>query len=187
VSLLGAILCHFFGRICATFGSDFVSSFWTKFSPLLEGKNPPKIDEISSGNEGKKCSRIVTHIPVSNGTITNGNVCHDSGALFALISLLNFARFGWIFSTQFGWNCVTFGATFVSSFWTKVCHFWERFCVTFLDESVSLLGAILCHFFGRICVTFGSDFVSLFWTNLCHFWGRFCVTFLEEILQPPGG
>ena len=70
---------------------------------------------------------------------------------------------------------------FVSPFRMNLCHFWVRFCVTFLDEFVTLLGAILCHFFGRICVTFGSDFVSLFWTNLCHFWERFCVAVLDEI------
>ena len=29
VPLLDALLCHFFGRVCATFGSDFVSLFWT--------------------------------------------------------------------------------------------------------------------------------------------------------------
>ena len=64
--------------------------------------------------------------------ITNGNVCHDSGALFALISLRNFARFG---------------SVFFHPIWVELCHFWGHFCVIFLDESVPLLGVILCHLF----------------------------------------
>ncbi len=36
VSLLEALLCHFFGRMCVIFGSDFVSLFWTKVCHFWE-------------------------------------------------------------------------------------------------------------------------------------------------------
>ncbi len=88
---------------CHTFvpkGDTKMVSKVTQFHSEEVKKNATKTTEISPGDEGEKCSRIVTHIPVSNGTITNGNVCHDSGALFPFISRRNFVDFGWIFSLQ---------------------------------------------------------------------------------------
>ncbi len=43
----------------------------TQFHSEEVKKNATKTTEISPGDEGEKCSRIVTHIPVSNGVDYN--------------------------------------------------------------------------------------------------------------------